>query len=87
MLYQSVHPQRGESGSLDSQWPLPSVSVPQLVNRLGSVRDGVELCMQGPTLQARERRREHVAVVEGRCSRRRSRPGWICHARGRGWVG
>nr|KAF6349259.1 hypothetical protein mMyoMyo1_011803 [Myotis myotis] len=38
----------------------------ELVNRLGSVRDGVELCLQGPTLQAREphRRREHVAVVE-----------------------
>ncbi|XP_016066117.1 PREDICTED: obscurin-like [Miniopterus natalensis] len=37
----------------------------ELVNQLGSIRGGVDLCLQGPALQAREQRhREHVAMVE-----------------------
>ncbi|XP_036095522.1 obscurin isoform X2 [Molossus molossus] len=39
----------------------------ELVNQLGSIRGGVELCLQDPTLQAGEQRhrREHIAMVEG----------------------
>lgn len=55
----------------------------QLVNRLGSARGGVELCLQSPALQAQEQRRqEHIDVVEGRCSHQVSAwldllaPGW-----------
>lgn len=45
---------------------LPSVL--QLVNRLGSARGGVELCMQSPAVRAREQlRREQLATVEGKC--------------------
>nr|KAF6481336.1 hypothetical protein HJG59_013447 [Molossus molossus] len=38
----------------------------ELVNQLGSIRGGVELCLQDPTLQAGEQRhrREHIAMVE-----------------------
>ncbi|XP_032704376.1 obscurin [Lontra canadensis] len=37
----------------------------ELVNRLGSARGGVELCMQSPAVQAREQlRREQLATVE-----------------------
>nr|XP_019585378.1 PREDICTED: obscurin [Rhinolophus sinicus] len=37
----------------------------ELVNRLGSTRDGVELSIQSPALRAQEQRcQEHIAVVE-----------------------